>query len=74
MMVAPIVNSIWRDADKRFTRYVRVVGINDINGRVLIQTCDATGKVTGRNKTHAAPTRFKHKPSSKGYIFVRVAT
>lgn len=68
------IESIWREADKRFTRYVKVVGFVDVDGRRLCAEAfadialDLGGKIaiircdengsTSGRVTYAAAGRF----------------
>lgn len=54
------VGQVWKEVDKRFERYVNVIGIDEQNGIVTIKTS---------KKTKANIKRFNGK--SGGYEFVR---
>jgi len=47
---------IWKDNDKRATRYVHVHDVG--GGWVQIQTCDLDGNFLSRRKSHVAEHRF----------------
>lgn len=55
------VGQIWVENDKRFTRYVRILKVQD--GRVTTMTCDEEGKAIPRTLKHTTnrATRFNFK-------------
>jgi len=67
------VGQIWREVDKRFNRYVKVLDVRDgdIKSVLICATDSVVGRVEGR-KTWASKTRFNGRRG--GYELVKEQT
>ncbi len=54
------IGSVWRESDKRFERYVKVIGTDVKQGEAcfLIVRCSASGRSGGGKTTVAKARRF----------------
>jgi hypothetical protein len=62
------IGDIWKEADKRFNRYVRVLNLDQLTTYVQLNTVSQHGVSLRRRKTWARLWRFNGKHG--GYKFV----
>lgn len=67
--MTPKPGEIWKEADKRFTRYVKIIRVDA--DAAIIQTCDERGTVLPR--TRQAPAMLSRFGKVGGYRLFKEA-